>query len=139
MADPLLLPSDLALYLKDSTIDEPRAAQIIGDAQILCENYLGITDDSEAQLTPRCAPVVARVACRAYVSITKARGATPGSPFGADTSGSGGVWLAESDKKDLRRAFGGGGAYSVNLLAGWEAPALPPWDTSSTDVTISTS
>lgn len=134
MADPVVLPSDLALYLKDGTIDEDRASLLISDAQTLCANYLGLSVDDAFPAT--CAPVVARVAYVAYVSIVQARSGqlrAAGAGFGGGSAPFAGVRLTAEDEKDLERAVnqGGGGAFSIDMLpAGYTAPALPWWDVS---------
>jgi hypothetical protein len=140
MSDPVVLPSDLALYLKDGTIDEARATLLISDAQTLCANYLGLADDDT--FPSNCSPIVARVAYVAYVSIVQARGRTmqaAGAGIGAGQAPFGGVRLTDQDETDLRRATGSKGAFSINLLAGYCPPMLPPWDTNATGIEASTS
>jgi hypothetical protein len=130
MADPVVLPSDLALYLKDGTIDEARATLLISDAQTLAANFLGLAD---ADTFPaNCAPIVARVAYVAYTSIAQARGKTM-QAAGAGIGGSSvwsGVVLTSQDEKDLERAVSGSaGAFSIDMLpVGYAAPCLPWWD-----------
>lgn len=132
MTDPLITSDDLAVYLKDPSIDEDRADMMISDAQILCESIV-------SPLPETAVPVVRRVAARAYVTATSSRAkqiADAGSPFGSMPGGIGGVRLYAEDVADLRRLNGGGGAFSIDLLptgyvapASWTSVQSDDWDT----------
>lgn len=124
---PIIDSADLATYLNDSRIDTARANAMIGDAQALCETVV-------FPLPAAASVVVKRVAGRAYVSVTSPRQAQladAGSPFGGTPGGMGGVYLTQSDRRDLRSAAGGGGAFSIDVLPSAYATALPWWDTSA--------
>jgi hypothetical protein len=119
MSDPLISWEDLAVYLSDDRIDQDRAADMISDAQTLCEGVV-------SPLPASASVVVKRVAGRAYVttlSSKQAQAQAAGGMFSG--SASGGVWLTKADKADLRRLNGGGGgAFSVDLLpADYAAPS----------------
>lgn len=107
MSDPLITPSDLAVYLRDSSIDVDRAAMMITDAQALCDSVV-------SPLPAAAAGIVRKVAGRGYVTATTSKAAA-GSPMGAP-GGMGGVWLSRADKADLRRLSGGSSAFSIDTL-----------------------
>ncbi len=139
--DAIIQPSDLALYLKDGTIDNDRAALLISDAQTMCANYLGLPEGDP--FPANCAFVVARIALDAYTSIVQARSkglAVAGAPFGTTRAPSAfrGIRMTAEDEKDLQRARGQRGAGSINLLANWVGADLPAWDVNG-DVTVATS
>lgn len=120
LSDPIVTSDDLATYLNDASIQIDRADMMIFHAQALCESIL-------SPLPANAAGIVIRVAGRGYVTTTSARGAqiaAGGSPFGGAPGGFGGVYLTRSDKADLRRLSGSGGAaFSIDLLpAGYLAP-----------------
>jgi len=118
VSDPLITPDDLAIYLRDSSIDVDRAAMMIEDAQALCESVL-------SPLPATAAGIVRRIAGRGYVTTTTSKGAA-GSPMGAQTTGMGGIWLSRNDRADLRRLGGGGGAFTIDLLpADYVLPTVP--------------
>lgn len=123
MSTPLITSDDLALYLNDSNINVERASAMIDRAQSLCESIL-------SPLPASAAVVVERVAGRGYVTTTTARNAqlaAAGSPMGGPGA-AGGVWLSRTDKSDLRRLAGGGGAFTVDLLpTGYVAPVQRFW------------
>lgn len=132
MSSPLVEPSDLGTYLKDTTIDTGRAAAMIADAQTLCESIV-------SPLPTTASVVVKRVAARAYVTTTVSRNgqaASAGSPIGATPGGGGGVYLTRGDKADLRRLAGGSSAFSIDPvettytlptnLPYWDADTYPP-------------
>ncbi len=125
MTDPLVNATDIGTYLNDVSIQVPRAEMMILDAQILCESVVNPLPDTAA-------PIVKRIAARAYVSTTTNRNqqlAAGGSPIGGM---GGGVWLSHTDIADLRRLAGGGGAFMVDTLPpDYVAPLLPWWDQGS--------
>lgn len=137
MADPVVSPSDLALYLKDGTIDDARATLLISDAQQQCANFLGLGDDDE--FPANCSSIVARIAYLAYVSIVPAKngqlraagagiGGGPPAPWT-------GVRLTQQDEKDLERAArgssGSAAAFTIDMLPAAAGSGLPWWDTGS--------
>lgn len=130
MSSPLVQPADLALYLKDASIDTARAVGMIADAQTLCESVV-------SPLPVTASVVVKRVAARAYVTTTVSRSkqaAGAGSPIGSDPGGLGGVWLTKKDEIDLRRLAGTGSAFSIDPLAATYALPndMPYWDVDTT-------
>lgn len=135
MSSEIVDPSDLATYLSDPKINQARASALIADAQILCESVV-------SPLPAGASVVVKRVAARAYVSVTSGRQtelAGMSMPMGSAPGGLGGVWLSRTDKADLRRLAGGGGAFSIDLLPqDFTVPTqLSVWDdpvASETDV-----
>lgn len=119
MSDPLITPEDLGTYLNDDSLDQERAAKMIDLAQQLCESVISpLPDVAEV--------VVTRVAARGYVTTTAARQYQlneADAAYGTMSGPVGGVYLTRSDKTDLRRLSGGGGAFSIDVLpAGYVAP-----------------
>jgi hypothetical protein len=130
MSSPLVTPADLGVYLKDASIDTTRAADMIMDAQILCESVV-------SPLPTTASVVIKRVAGRAYVTTTVSRNgqaAAAGSPMGAAPGGIGGVWLTAKDEVDLRRLAGSGSAFSIDPLpTAYVIPTnMPFWDVETT-------
>lgn len=122
MSDPLVDPTELGVYLNDPDIDTARAADLIDDAQTLCESVVFPLPDTAAV-------IVKRVAGAAYVSITSPRQAQLNAAGGLTTGGGGGVWLTRFDREDLRRLAGGtSGAFTISMLPATYAPVLPIWD-----------
>lgn len=122
---PIVTTTDLGTYLSDSTINVPRAALFIEQAQILCQSVVNPLPDG-AEI------VVMRMAGRAYETVTQSRyaqAAAAGMPFGANPAATGEVRLFPSDEADLRRLAGGGGAFSIDLLpSGYVAPVSYDYD-----------
>lgn len=124
MSDPIVDPSDLATYMQLTTINEPRAAMLIADAQALCEAIV-------SPLPVGADQVVRRAAAAAYTNPSGAKMTAIGSArieYGTSAASTRGVVLTSEDTRDLRLLAGGSGAFSVDLLAGYTAPELPPWD-----------
>jgi hypothetical protein len=129
-SNPIVDPSDLAVYLNDPGIDESRATMAIDDAQTLCETIVA------APLPDAAAVVVKRVAGRAYVTTLSPRqavAAAAGGQFMGQQAG--GVYLTRGDRADLRRIAGGSssGAFTVNMLPSDYGAVLPPWDFNAID------
>lgn len=134
MSDPVIDPSDLGIYLTDTTINVVKAMGLILDAQTLCEDII-------SPLPAAASVIVKRVAGRAYSSTTAARQVQLGqadAAFGATPGPVGGVYLTRYDVADLRRMAGGGGAFSINMLPADYATTLAPWDI-NTDPDVATS
>jgi hypothetical protein len=135
MSDPVITPAILAVYLNDPTIDVTRATQMIARAQALCESVISpLPDGAEV--------VVERVAGRAYVSTVTTRTAqliAAGSQIGGQPMGTGGVYLTRADRADLRRAAGGGTAFTINLLPSTYTYTLPIYDVNTQTPTFETS
>lgn len=126
MSAPIVDPTELATFLGVDAVDNDRAVMLLGDAQDLCESIL-------TPLPATAAGIVRRVAARAYTNVTSAHQMGIGSAnisYGAQNSstGVGGMYLSRSDKADLRRLAGGGGAFSIDLLPADYSADLPPWD-----------
>lgn len=119
MSDPLITPDDLATYLRDSSIDVPRALMMIEDAQAACEMIVNPVPASAAW-------IVRKVAGRGYVTTTTSKAAA-GSPMGTP-GGMGGIFLMRAEERALRTLNGGGGAFSVGTLPAGYAADLPWWD-----------
>jgi hypothetical protein len=120
--------ADLATYLNDSSLNVERASMMIADAQAACEMVVSPLPDGAAF-------VVRRVAARAYLQ-TSARQYQLGaadSTFGGAPSMAGGVYLTQTDRRDLRAASGGGGAFSIDVLPA-SYSYTPPWWGSAGDV-----
>lgn len=118
----IVQPSDLATYLGLPEIDSARAALIIRYAQDRCEDIVSPLPDTAAG-------IVCRVAARAYLNVGSMQSMSLGGAtanFGAPSPF--GVSLTRSDKRDLRVAAGGGGAFSIDLLPDTAAQNLAIWD-----------
>lgn len=116
-------PDDLGLYMNDTDIYQDRAQYLIWQAEKLCLSVVN-------PLPAAADVIVVRVAARAYVTITSQRAVQAGqkdNPYAPPPS-AGGVYLTKADKADLRRLQGGGGGFSINMLANYCPPVLPPWD-----------
>lgn len=131
---PVATIDDLALYLNNPAISgEPRAQFILDLAHTLCSTIID-------PLPPTARVVVLDVAERAYANPSAAGGRTLGlyaegeGPFSDVDPGhtGGGLWLTDNNKAMLRNLAGAGGAFSINLLAGYCPPALPLWDVNNT-------
>lgn len=115
MSDPIVQPGDLGTYLNDPNIDVSRAMMMLSDAQTLCESIL-------VPLPLTAAPIIRRIAARGYVNVSSAQTLAIGTAhigYGPSTQaspGSGGMYLSRSDKSDLRRLAGGGGAFTIDML-----------------------
>ena len=114
MSDPIATPSDLGVYL-GTTVDDGRAAFVLGLAQDLCETVA-------SPLPAAAKGTVLGVAARAYNNVTSAHQAGIGSAqvsYGSPNSsvGIGGLFLSKTDTKTLRRLTGRTGAFAIDLLA----------------------
>lgn len=98
MSDPLIDVNDLATYMADESIDEPRALLMLSLAQTACESVL-------SPLPAGAVPIVMRIAARGYTSVTSSgvQAAMSGSPFGVTPGGAGGVYVTTKDEYDLLR------------------------------------
>lgn len=126
MSDPICDPTDLATYLNIVDIDNDRAILLLADAQALCESIL-------TPLPAAAAPIVRRIAARGYTNITSAHSVGLGTgniTYGAPNAyiGLGGIYLSQTDQRDLRRLAGGGGAFSIDTIPADYKLVLPPWD-----------
>lgn len=97
--------ADLALYLGESSIDDARAAMLIGQAESLAESIVSPLPD----------------AARAVVLSAAARGYA--NPQGVTSEGVGpytvtrplaGVYLTKTERATLRRLAGGSGAFTID-------------------------
>lgn len=127
-------PTDLGLYLNDAEIKPDRAELMINLATSECLTVIDPLPDPARV-------VVLRVAARGYTTAMSAARqnqlAAAGSPI---PLGGGGIYLTKMDKADLRRNSGTGGAFSVNLLDGYQGPPyLPVWDAGITVDELTTS
>jgi hypothetical protein len=123
VSDPIVDPTELGIYLNDPGIDEVRAADLIADAQTLCESIV-------SPLPAAASVIVKRVAGRAYTTMATPRSTqlgAVGSPFAGQPGGSGGVYLTRYDKADLRNMAGSGGAFSIDLLPSDYAAPVVEW------------
>lgn len=114
MAEPIVIPSDLSVYLGDPNLDTDRAVLMLSLAQQLCETIV-------TPLPSTAAPVILGVAARAFTNVTSAHQVGLGSAqisYGAPntTSGIGGLYLSRTDIRTLRRLGGRSGAFSIDLL-----------------------
>lgn len=115
MSSPIIDPADLGTYLNDPSINTARATALIADAQTLCEDIV-------SPLPATAAVVVKRVAARAYRSSGSRQRQLAAADDGM-LSGPVDVYLSQYDIADLRRASGGGGAFSISVLpADYVAP-----------------
>lgn len=136
MSDPLVSLTDFATYLNNDAIDETRAAFILELAQEKCETIV-------SPLPAAARSVILDVAERAYANPTTSGGSNPAyyaegeGPFSSSTPGfsGGGLFLTKTNKADLRRAAGGGTAFTIDMLPA-DLPALPSWDVGSYDPTL---
>lgn len=113
MSTPLATPAELGVFLGES-IDQARATLILQLAHDLCEMVV-------SPVPPEAKGVEIAVAGRAYANVTSAHQMGMGAAqisFGAQnsTTGVGGLYLSRQDEKNLRRAAGRRGAFSVDLL-----------------------
>jgi hypothetical protein len=120
VSDPLITPDDLAIYLRDSSIDVDRAAMMIEHAQAACEMIVNPVPATAAW-------IVCKVAGRGYVTATTSKAAA-GSPMGAMPGGLGGIFLMRAEERALRTLNGGGGAFSIGTLPAGYATNLPWWE-----------
>jgi hypothetical protein len=122
MGDPIAIPTDLGVYLKDPDIDVARATLMLQLAQDLCETIL----------TPLPATALGRVlavAARAFANVTSAQDVNLGSGhIGYGASAVGGLYLSRADKSALRLLAGRGGAFSIDPTPADAGQGLPPWD-----------
>jgi hypothetical protein len=107
MSDPLVSPTDLGVYLGLGTIDVPRAAMLLEDAQNLCEVIV-------SPLPAAATSVIKSAATRAYTNPTGATGESTG-PYNVQRP-SGGVYLTKAERRTLRNLAGRSGAFSIDLL-----------------------
>lgn len=121
MSDPLAVPSELGVYLsRDITVSDERAALLLQLAHDRCEMHVSPVPSSAKGIE-------LAVAGRAYTNITSANQMVLGSAqvsFGSQNStfGLGGLYLSKTEVRDLRRAAGRYGAFSVDMVP----PAAPP-------------
>jgi hypothetical protein len=110
--------ADLGTYL-GTTVDEPRATQLIDLAMDLCRSISDPLPDGSAA-------VVMDVAGRAYVNPSAAPTQAAG-PFSVGGS-PGGLYLTRSNKATLRRLGGSGGAFTIDTMPATAGLGLPWWD-----------
>lgn len=115
-----VLSADLGTYLGVS-VDDTRAAYLIGMAEQLCQSIVNpLPDGSDA--------VVLDVAARAYGNPMNVTQDTVG-PYSANFGKvGGGLWLTRANKATLRRLAGGGGAFTIDTTPATAGQNLPPWD-----------
>lgn len=119
-------PIDLATYLGRGDIDDDRAYLMLRLARGLCETVVTpLPDGAEA--------IVLAVAARAFTNVTSAHQVGIGSAqvsYGAQNSstGVGGLYLSRSDIAALRRASGGGGAFTIDPTGADAGIGLEVWN-----------
>lgn len=128
---PLVSPVDLGIYI-GAAVDSARATLILNRAQQLCMSVLN-------PLPSGAAAVVLDVAVRAYANPTNAQSQAAAPYTVAYGAVAGGLWLTNTNTQTLRRLAGKGGAFSIDLLADYCEPALPPWDQEFGAPVVSTS
>lgn len=114
MGTPVAIPDDLQTYLGLASIDLDRATLILQLAQNLCEGILN-------PLPATANAVVLEVAARAFTNAQQLSGASLGTghlQYASNGAGMpvGGLYLSRSDKANLRRLAGSGGAFSIDPL-----------------------
>lgn len=121
MTDPILDSSDLSTYL-GSTVDENRATLLIGYAQALCEAIV-------SPLPAGAEAVVMDVVVRALMNPANLESQGVG-PFPVTFGAvSGGLWLTNQNKANLRLLAGGsGGAFTIDTMPATAGQNLPWWD-----------
>lgn len=105
-------PDDLQTYLGSPNFDAERAELLISTAVSLCEAIVKPLPESADA-------VILSSAGRAYTNATGVTSQMAG-PYQV-TMPSGGVYLTKSERATLRRLAGGGGAFSIDMLAGYSA------------------
>jgi len=124
MLGPITPPADLALFL-GREVDATRAAFLLNDAELLCESVL-------TPLPAAAAIIVRRIAGRAYLNIESATQVGVGAvstSFGApdQVGGTGGLYLSKTDKADLLRLAGRGGAFTIDLMPADAGTNIPDY------------
>lgn len=114
MGTPVATPDDLQTYLGLQAVDTARATMLLEDAQNLCESIV-------SPLPATARGIVVSIAARAYTNAGQYQDASLGTArvqFAASGAGTpvGGMYLSRSDKANLRRLAGSGGAFSVDPL-----------------------
>lgn len=114
MSRPIVVPSELGVYLENPGLDLDRAKFILAKTQTLCETIL-------TPLPAEADVVVLAVAARAFNNVTSAHQVGLGSAqisYGSQgsTMGVGGLYLSRADKATLRRLGGRSGAFSIDPL-----------------------
>ena len=112
-------PDELATYLGDSNIDQTRAALLLRLAESLAESIVApLPDGAES--------VVLSASSRAYTNPEGLTSETIG-PFNYQRP-NGNVYLTREERRTLRRLAGGGGAFSIDMLANYVTPDWVPTD-----------
>ena len=140
----IVTPDDLAVYLgvPVGDIDTSRAQMLIDDAiaQALTIVTVGTVPSggpTEANLPTGAASVIRAAVARIYLNPAGVDNETVG-PFAYGRSAGTGAMFSKAERGQLRRAAGGGNAFSINLIPAGYSVVLPPWDTSG-DIAVSTS
>lgn len=111
MSSPIADPSDLAVFLGRTDVDEQRAAALLEAAQNEAEDVVSPLPDDVKWL-------VVEVAARAYTSPVGSGDLMLGSgriaTYGQST-GQTGIYLRRGEKARLRRAAGRTGAFQINM------------------------
>ena len=124
---PAATPAELALFLGVASVDEDRAALLLG----LAEDAATAVLPAGTVLPDAAKGVVLSVAARAFTNPSDASSESVGGVSTGYWHGGGGLSLSRSERRLIQRAAGlGGGAFTVNPApnagATYVDPLAPP-------------